>query len=150
MKFVSDIVSDTVSVTRCPTGAKGLPVMLHWSEQIEALEAENTQLRAQVLFLEGRTAVETDPYYGPKFRRAVACRIRQLSRELQADSTPAAHDPDTGEVVYSRCLRPTEEIDADLEALAWWLEGPNVQLPLDWQDESSAQDGPDQEATCPL
>lgn len=123
--------------------------MLHWSEQIEALEAENTQLRAQVLRLEARTAIETDPYYGPKFRRAVASRIRQLSRELQADSAPAGHDPETGEVVYRQCLRPVEEIDADLDALAWWLEGPNVQLPVEWDlYEQPAQDEPSKEEPC--
>lgn len=97
------------------------PRMGHWSEQIEALTEERNQLARHVLRLEARLQQENEEWRA-QFRQGVAIRIREILAELWQDSVPACRDIESGEPIYHQCMRPVEEIEADLLALAGFLD----------------------------
>ena len=100
------------------------PRMGHWSEQLEALTEERNELARHVLRLEARLKEENEEWRA-QFRQGVAIRIRELTAELWQDSVPACHDIESSEPIYHQCMRPVEEIEADLLALAQFLDSNN-------------------------
>jgi len=109
----------------------------HWGEQIELLQARLAETERELARLRARDARAAAPDHVQALRQGLARRLRALCRDWGTDSVPAGTDPDTGEVIYCQCLRPFEEIEADLVAVAWWLESPVVEIPADWLADSS-------------
>lgn len=97
------------------------PVAAHWSEQIEALATERDILARQVLQLEARLKQENEEWRA-QFRQGVAIRIREIMGELWQDSVAACRDIESNEPIYHQCMRPVEEIEADLLSLARFLD----------------------------
>ena len=97
------------------------PRMGHWSEQIEALTGERNELARHVLRLEARLKEENEEWRA-QFRQGVAIRIREIMAELWQDSVPACRDIESNEPIYHQCMRPVEEIEADLLSLARFLD----------------------------
>jgi hypothetical protein len=111
----------------------------HWGEQIEDLQARLNESQTELARVRARLALVSEVQYWQDLRARIAGRLRGLCQELVQDSVAAATNPETGEILFHQCLRPVEEIEADIQAIAWWLESCNVAIPVDWPASSLSQ-----------